>query len=502
MDKKFIKYGDYYYLKDNKGLIDVSKAYIRNNNGSYSLYNNESKPYRLDDVVITPKKEYGGKDALKDSIFKKALRLQYDKAKKKVLKTIEGAGKILQLPQAAMIASLVETNPVMKARYIGTTGRTDVGLQDLFSKNHDDLKPSTIVNSKSDIVNLGSDIILDPLNIIGGVGALSKGLSSASKISKGLSTTQKAEVYSRPIIKEVSSIATGGLSDMFIPLKNKIGFKYIPRTLNQLKYNKAYSNIREATDNILMHADGIDRSKLYKKSKKAKIVQLDDIDNQDDIGALSYKDADFIGIAVGKNHNPNKIPKGIIAHEVGHEAQALLPDGYNKEFFDPNYHYSKDNSYHNTVLFEEQQSDRIASSLYGPNTSFKSKTVKDRFKKEYGKSPVIFNVKEINSFDKNNIEVLSYDELYKILPEDYKKAIESKKTFDRKDNFLNKDAKYIYDYTNGSIYQIIGEKAYPVFSKTEPSYKFRVNNNIINTNNLGRSIFTTNKIITNENNKK
>lgn len=438
----------------------------------------------------------------KESLLKRALKIQYSNAKNKVLKTIEGAGKILQLPQAAMTASLVETNPAIRARYVGATGRADAGLQDLFSEHHEDLKPSTIVNSRSNIVNLGSDIILDPLNIVGGIGSLSKGLSYASKISKGLSTVQKAEVYSRPIIKEVSSIATGGLSDMFIPLKNKIGFKYIPRTLNQLKYNKAYSNIREATDNILMHADGIDRSKLYGKSKKAKIVPLDDVDHQNDIGALAFKDADFIGIAVGKNHNPNKIPKGIIAHEVGHEAQALLPGGYNKEFFDPNYHYSKDNSYHNTVLFEEQQSDRIASSLYGPNTSFKSKTVKDRLKKEYGKSPTIFNIREINSFDKNNIEMLSYDELYKALPEDYKKAIESKKTFDRKDNFLNKDAKYIYDYTNGSIYQIIGEKAYPVFSKTEPSYKFRVNNNIINTNNLGRSIFTTNKIITNENNKK
>lgn len=66
MDKKYIKYGDYYYLKDNKGLIDASKAYVRNSNGSYSLYNSKSKPYRLEDVVITPKKEYGVKDALKD----------------------------------------------------------------------------------------------------------------------------------------------------------------------------------------------------------------------------------------------------------------------------------------------------------------------------------------------------------------------------------------------------------------------------------------------------
>ena len=66
MDKKYVKYGDYYYLKDNKGLIDASKAYVRNSNGSYSLYNSKSKPYRLDDVVVTPKKEYGVKDALKD----------------------------------------------------------------------------------------------------------------------------------------------------------------------------------------------------------------------------------------------------------------------------------------------------------------------------------------------------------------------------------------------------------------------------------------------------
>lgn len=51
MDKKYVKYGDYYYLKDNKGLIDASKAYIRNNNGSYSLYNSKSRPYRLGDMA-------------------------------------------------------------------------------------------------------------------------------------------------------------------------------------------------------------------------------------------------------------------------------------------------------------------------------------------------------------------------------------------------------------------------------------------------------------------
>lgn len=37
------------------------------------------------------------------SLLKKALNIQYDNAKNKVLKTIEGIGKILQLPQTAMV---------------------------------------------------------------------------------------------------------------------------------------------------------------------------------------------------------------------------------------------------------------------------------------------------------------------------------------------------------------------------------------------------------------
>jgi len=86
MDKKFVKYGNYYYLKDNKGLIDASKAYIRNNNGSYSLYNSESKPYQLEDVVITPKPK-------EESKFKQALKIA----------TAQQIGKILDSPEAKTV---------------------------------------------------------------------------------------------------------------------------------------------------------------------------------------------------------------------------------------------------------------------------------------------------------------------------------------------------------------------------------------------------------------
>lgn len=45
-----------------------------------------------------------------------------------------------------MVAGLVETNPVIKARCIGATGRIDAGLLDLFSEHYKNLKPNTIVN--------------------------------------------------------------------------------------------------------------------------------------------------------------------------------------------------------------------------------------------------------------------------------------------------------------------------------------------------------------------
>nr|DAY07064.1 MAG TPA: hypothetical protein [Crassvirales sp.] len=80
------------------------------------------------------------------SLLKRALKIQYNNAKNKVLKTIEGVGKILQLSQTAIVAGLVEVNPVIKARYIGATERIDAGLLDLFSEHHENLKPNTIVN--------------------------------------------------------------------------------------------------------------------------------------------------------------------------------------------------------------------------------------------------------------------------------------------------------------------------------------------------------------------
>lgn len=80
------------------------------------------------------------------NLLKRALKIQHDNAKNKVLKTIGGVCKILQLLQTAIVVGLVETNPVIKARYIGDTGRTDAGLLDLFSEHHENLKPNTIVN--------------------------------------------------------------------------------------------------------------------------------------------------------------------------------------------------------------------------------------------------------------------------------------------------------------------------------------------------------------------
>lgn len=66
MDKKYVKYGNYYYLKDSKGVVDSRNAYIKDKDGKFKLYNNSNHPYQLEDVVVTPRQEYGFKDALKD----------------------------------------------------------------------------------------------------------------------------------------------------------------------------------------------------------------------------------------------------------------------------------------------------------------------------------------------------------------------------------------------------------------------------------------------------
>lgn len=144
----------------------------------------------------------------KESLLKRALKIQYGNAKKKVLKTIEGAGKILQLPQAAMTASLVETNPAIRARYVGTTRRTDVGLQDLFSKNHDDLKPSTIVNSDSPVVNFIVDSVADPMTYTG-IGVAGNAIKNAYKGSKGLSVMNRAANIGKEVGKQVFEATTG-----------------------------------------------------------------------------------------------------------------------------------------------------------------------------------------------------------------------------------------------------------------------------------------------------
>lgn len=143
-----------------------------------------------------------------ESLLKRALKIQYSNAKNKVLKTIEGAGNILQLPQAAMTASLVETNPYMKAKYIGSTGRTDVGLRDLFSKNHDDLKPSTIVNSDNNIVNFAVDTLSDPITYTG-IGVAGNSIKNAYRGSKGLSTINRAINVGKEVGRQVFETTTG-----------------------------------------------------------------------------------------------------------------------------------------------------------------------------------------------------------------------------------------------------------------------------------------------------
>lgn len=178
----------------------------------------------------------------RESLLKRALKIQYGNAKNKVLKTIEGAGKILQLPQAAMTASLVETNPAIRARYVGATGRTDVGLQDLFSKNHDDLKPSTIINSDSPVVNFIVDIVADPMTYTG-IGVAGNAIKNAYNGSKGLSMVNRAANVGKEVGKQVFEVTTG------VPIK-------IPRnkTVQKIIDNVSLKSERKSTGERLLES--------------------------------------------------------------------------------------------------------------------------------------------------------------------------------------------------------------------------------------------------------
>jgi hypothetical protein len=173
MDKKFVKYGNYYYLKDNKGLIDASKAYIRNNNGSYSLYNSESKPYQLEDVVITPKPK-------EESKFKQALKIA----------TAQQIGKILDSPEAKTVGYVLDPSRHIGAgmqtlyNYLYPNNNSGLTWRDWYKEpyNHPGVLPGSGANAGTTFATS-----LLPITL---------GLGNASKVSNGLNKV-------RPLVSQL-----------------------------------------------------------------------------------------------------------------------------------------------------------------------------------------------------------------------------------------------------------------------------------------------------------
>jgi hypothetical protein len=106
MDKRFVKYGNYYYLKNNNGTVDARNAYIRDKDGKIKLYNNSDNPYQLEDIVVTPKPK-------EESRFKQALKMA----------TAYQIGKILDSPEAKAVGYVLDPS-----RHIGA------GMQYVYDK--------------------------------------------------------------------------------------------------------------------------------------------------------------------------------------------------------------------------------------------------------------------------------------------------------------------------------------------------------------------------------
>lgn len=176
MDDKYIKYGNYYYLKDKEG-IDASKAYIKDNNGNYSLYNNMSRPYELKEVVVTPK-------PTKTDLVKRALKQHFGN---KINDALD--------------------NPIVKNTLMGldVSRHVGAGMQGVYNmvypNNNSNIKPSDYYKGyghpgilPGSGANMGATIITDLLPVSSILGKSVKGLRKAGNIlgNSNLELTNKA----------------------------------------------------------------------------------------------------------------------------------------------------------------------------------------------------------------------------------------------------------------------------------------------------------------------
>lgn len=208
MDKRFVKYGNYYYLKNNNGTIDASNAYIRDKDGKIKLYNNSDNPYQLEDIVVTPKPK-------EESRFKQALKMA----------TAYQVGKILDSPEAKAVGYVLDPS-----RHIGA------GMQYVYDKiypnNNSGLNwrdwykepynhPGVVPGSGS---NTGLTFLTSSLPVTIGYNNLNK---SAKFIN---STVNKYKIFENKVAKKIQP----KLIELYLKRKDPL---YIPNNQLQLGPN-------------------------------------------------------------------------------------------------------------------------------------------------------------------------------------------------------------------------------------------------------------------------
>ena len=276
MDKKYVKYGDYYYLKDNNGTVDSRNVYIRDKDGKIKLYNNSNNPYQLEDVVITPKPK-------EESRFKQALKMA----------TAYQMSKILDNPVTKTVGYVLDPSRHIGAgmqsiyNLIYPNNNSGLTWRDWYKEpyNHPGILPGSGFNT-------GATIIASSLPITLGFNNISKASNSLNKVKPLVSQLEIAK-ESNPNGIFKSNIE--GIRPYVVRFLSRKFGKGLPFLKPESKITKSVAtamsneNIRKSRD----HLSDIARRLIpikngYKKNAKFnnKSWIIDQLNYEDDIFSL------------------------------------------------------------------------------------------------------------------------------------------------------------------------------------------------------------------------
>lgn len=276
MDNRYVKYGNYYYLKDNNGVVDSRNAYIKDKDGKIKLYNNRDNPYQLEDVVITPKPK-------EESRFKQALKIA----------TAHQIGKILDNPVTKAVGYVLDPSRHIGASFqsiynsIYPNNNSGLTWKDWYKEPYD--HPGVLPGSGA---NTGATIITSSLPISIGLGNTVKATRELSKVKPLAAQFELAKPPSprglfRSNIKGVRPYAVRFLSRKFG--KGLPFLKPESKITESVATAMSNENIRKSRD----HLSSIVRRLIpikngYKKSAKFNNNSwiIDQLNYEDDISSL------------------------------------------------------------------------------------------------------------------------------------------------------------------------------------------------------------------------